>query len=86
MSKKMFKRMFKRSMSFYEWNKNYYKTVNLHERKIHIKKEGKVHILIFLDKRKVDIIDFWDKKRTFSTQEVGRKMIFVSIFETSMIF
>ena len=32
----------------------------LHERKIHIKKKGKVHIMNFLDKGKVYIMDFWE--------------------------
>ena len=30
----------------------------LHEMKVHIKKKGKVHIVNFLDKGKVDIMDF----------------------------
>ena len=41
----------------------------LHEMKVHIKKKGKVQIMNFLDKGKIDI------RRSFSTQEVGRKMI-----------
>ena len=28
--------------------------------KVHIKKEGKVHIMNFLDKVKVYIMDFWE--------------------------
>ena len=30
----------------------------------------------FQDKGKVDVMDFWEQKYSFSTQEVGRKMIF----------
>ena len=32
----------------------------LHEREVHIKKKGKVHIMNFLDTRKIDIMDFWE--------------------------
>ena len=30
----------------------------------------------FYDRGKVDVMDFWEQKKSFSTQEVGRKMIF----------
>ena len=32
----------------------------LHEIKVHVKKNGKVHITIFSDKRKVGTMDFWE--------------------------
>ena len=43
-------------------------------------KKEKVHIMNFSDKENIDIMDFWSKRRFFSTQEVGRK-IFLSIYE-----
>ena len=30
------------------------------KRKAHIKKKGKIHTMIFSDKRKVNIVDFWE--------------------------
>ena len=32
------------------------------EGKVHIKKKGKVHVMNFSDKGKVDITDFWEQK------------------------
>ena len=46
----------------------------LHKRKVHIKKKERVYE--FEDKRKVDVVDFWKQKNSFSVQEVARKMIF----------
>ena len=37
----------------------------LHEIKVHVKKNGKVHITIFSDKRKVGTMDFWEQKKIF---------------------
>ena len=51
--------MFKRNISFYETKKEIITKITLHERKVHIKRKAKVHIMIFLDNRKVDIMDFW---------------------------
>ena len=33
--------------------------------------KGKVHIMNSLDKGNVDIVDFWESKEIFLTQEVG---------------
>ena len=44
--------------SFYERQKSLKKAWTLYERKFHIKKKGRYYE--FSDKRKVDIIDFWE--------------------------
>ena len=41
-------------------------------------KKGRVYE--FQDKLKVDFMGFWHQKRSFPTQEVGRKMIFAQYF------
>ena len=52
--------MFKRNITLYERKKELItKTRTLYERKVHIKKKGKVYIMNFADKGKVDIMDFW---------------------------
>ena len=46
--------------------RNYYKNLTLHKRKVHIKKKGRVYE--FQDKGKVDVMDFWEQKKSFSTK------------------
>ena len=53
--------MSRRSINFYETKSEIItKTWTLHEKKNHIKKKGKVHIMNFSDKEKVDTMDFWE--------------------------
>ena len=40
--------------------RNYYKKRPLHERKVHIKKKEKFHIMNLLNKGKCNINDFWE--------------------------
>ena len=50
--------MFKRNISFYERKKEIITKATFHKRRVHIKKKEKVHIMNFLNKGKVDIMDF----------------------------
>ena len=53
--------MYTRNISFCERNERKKQIITkalIHERKVHIKKKGKVHIMNFSDKEKVDIINF----------------------------
>ena len=47
----------------------------MQKRKVHIRKKGRVYE--FYDKGKVDVMHFWEQRKSFSTQKVGRKMIFL---------
>ena len=53
----------------------------MHKRKVRIKKKKRVSE--FQDKGKVDVTGFWEQKYSFSTQEVGRKMIFPQYLQNS---
>ena len=46
----------------------------MHKTKAHVKKKRRVYE--FYDKRKVDVTGFLEQKKSFSKEEVGRKMIF----------
>ena len=56
--------------------RNYYKNINFARKEVHIKKKGKTHIMNFFDKGKLILWISGSKRRSFSTQEVDRKMIF----------
>ena len=61
--------------SFYERKKEIIiKTRTLHERKVQIKKKGRIYE--FSDKRKEILWISVSKRRCFSTQEAGRTMTF----------
>ena len=49
----------KRKQKFLRKKEVITKTWILNERKVYLKKKGKVHTMIFLDKVKGDIKDFW---------------------------
>ena len=58
--------MFKRNISFYKRKKEITtKTWTLNERKVYIKRKGKVHIINLLDKGKVDSMDFLEYMQIF---------------------
>ena len=55
--------MFKTNISFYERKKEVTtKQQTLHKRNGHIKKKGKVHVVNFSGKVKINIMYFWEKK------------------------
>ena len=46
--------------------RNYSKNMNLQKKKVHIKKKRRAYE--FQDKGKVDVMDFWEQNKPFSTQ------------------
>ena len=58
--------MFKKNLSFYDKKRNYYKNMNF---------AGKEKFILWIsDKKNLDIMDFWSKRGSFSTQTVDRKI------------
>ena len=55
------------------------KTWTLHKRKVHIIKKGRAYE--FLDKRKVDVMDFLEQKNIFQRGKLVERWSFHSIYE-----